>query len=36
MIFNHQDLKEKILDFENILGDLNKISPKDFEILNNI
>lgn len=28
MIFNHQELKEKILDFENILGDLNKISPK--------
>lgn len=36
MIFNHQELKEKILDFENILGDLNKISPKDFEILNDI
>ena len=36
MIFNHQELKEKIFDFENILGDLNKISPKDFEILNNI
>ena len=36
MIFNHQELKEKIQDFENILGDLNKISPKDFEILNNI
>lgn len=36
MIFNHQDLKEKILDFENILGDLNKISPKDWEILNDI
>lgn len=36
MIFNHQELKEKILDFENLLGDLNKISPKDFEILNDI
>ena len=36
MIFNHQELKEKILDFENILGDLNKISPKDWEILNDI
>ena len=36
MIFNHQELKEKILDFENLLDDLNKISPKDFEILNDI
>lgn len=36
MIFNHQELKEKILDFENLLGDLNKISPKDWEILNDI
>ena len=36
MIFNHQELKEKIFDFENLLGDLNKISPKDWEILNDI
>lgn len=36
MIFNHRDLKERIQDFENLLGDLDKISPKDFKILNDI
>lgn len=36
IIFNHQELKEKIIDFENLLGDLDKISPKDWEILNDI
>ena len=28
MIFNHQELKEKILDFENLLGDILFKSPK--------
>lgn len=36
IIFNNQKVKERILDIENLLGDLDKISPKDWEILNDI
>ena len=35
-IYKSRELKDKIIDVENYLGDLNKISPKDFEILNDI
>ena len=35
-IYKSPKLKDKIIDVENYLGDLDKISPKDFEILNDI
>lgn len=35
-IAHNQKIKERILDIENLLGDLDEISPKDWEILDRI